>query len=485
MQSLQETPMYPDLTLIVGGDERRDGSAGTLILSDPSDGSQLTIAPRAGRPEAEEAVIAAEAGSAEWAALSAFERARIMRRAADIMRERADEAARIMSQEQGKPLTEARGEWMGSADLLDWFAEEGRRVYGRVVPSRAPDIQIQVLRHPIGPVAAFTPWNFPAWNTMQKVAPALGAGCAVVVKPASDTPGTAWLIGKCLLQAGLPPKAISVLWGAASDLSDALIAAPQIRKVSLTGSARVGRIVAASAGKHLKKVTMELGGHGPVIVAADADLDQLIPLAVQWKFRNCGQVCVSPTRFIVHDSIHDEFVRRFAQGAAALTVGRGVDEGVQMGPLTSAGQLGTVSDMVEDAVVKGARIETGGHRIGQTGNFYAPTILSGMADTMLAMNEEPFGPLALVIRVPDLDAAIAEANRLPVGLGAYLFTGRLATLHQVQSRVQTGMLGVNHFALALPETPFGGVRDSGFGSEGGSEGIEAYLTSMTVTARMI
>lgn len=477
--------MYPNLTLIVGGDERSEGSAGTLRLTDPSDGSELTIAPRAGRAEALEAARAAEQGAADWAALSALERSKIMRRAADIMRAQADDAARVMSMEQGKPLAEARGEWLGSADLLDWFAEEGRRVYGRIVPSRAPNIQIQVLKHPVGPVAAFTPWNFPAWNTMQKVAPALGAGCPVVIKPASDTPGTAWLIGKALLQAGLPAKAISVIWGATSELSDTLIKAPEIHKVSLTGSTRVGRIVAAQAGEALKKVTMELGGHGAVIIAADADLDHLIPLAVQWKFRNCGQVCVSPTRFIVDASIHDEFVRRFAEKARELKVGKGTQDGTQMGPLTSASGLGTVMDMVDDAVGKGAKVETGGARIGDSGYFYEPTILSGMTTDMLAMNEEPFGPLALVIRVNSLDEALAEANRLPVGLGSYLFTSSMTTAHRVQKELRTGMLGVNHFALALPETPFGGVRDSGFGSEGGSEGIEAYLTTMTVTTMMI
>lgn len=444
--------MYPNLTLIVSGEERNKGSAGTLCLTDPADGRELTIAPRAGRAEALQAA-AAEKGFAEWSALSALERSKIMRRAADIMRERADAAARIMSMEQGKPLAEARGEWLGSADLLDWFAEEGRRVYGRIVPSRAPNIQIQVLKHPIGPVAAFTPWNFPAWNTMQKVAPALGAGCSVVIKPASDTPGTAWLIGKCLLEAGLPPKAVSVIWGTTSELSDALIKAPEIRKVSLTGSTRVGRVVAAQAGEYLKKVTMELGGHGPVIVAADADLDHLIPLAVQWKFRNCGQVCVSPTRFIVEASIHDEFIRRFSEKARELKVGKGVEEGTQMGPLTSQNQLETVLSMVEDALTKGAKIETGGNRIGDTGNFYEPTILSGMTAEMLAMNEEPFGPLALVMRVHSLDEAIAESNRLPVGLGAYLFTSSMTTAHRVQNHLQAGMLGVNHFALALPETP--------------------------------
>lgn len=474
--------MYPQLTLIIGGETRTTGSAGEMRLTNPANGEGLACLPRAGRAEAEEATRVALAGFAEWSSLSPFERSKVLRRAADLMRERADEAARVMTLEQGKPLAEARGEWLGSADLLDWYAEEGRRVYGRIVASRASNIHLSVLKKPVGPVVAFTPWNFPAWNTMQKVAPTLGAGCSLVIKPSSETPGTAWMIARALLDAGLPGKAISVIWGASSELSETLIGAPEIRKVSLTGSTRVGRIVAARAGEHLKKVTMELGGHGPVIVSADADLDHLVPLAVQWKFRNAGQVCVSPTRFIVDDRIHDEFTRRFAEQAAALRLGNGLDGETQMGPLTQKTQLDTVSGMVTDAAGKGARVETGGARVGNIGNFFAPTVLSGMTPDMQAMNEEPFGPLALVIRSGSLDEALAEANRLPVGLGSYLFTRDAAVMRRVEGEIRAGMLGINHFALALPETPFGGVLDSGFGSEGGIEGIEAYLSAMTVTA---
>ncbi|PTW46607.1 NAD-dependent succinate-semialdehyde dehydrogenase [Rhodovulum kholense] len=474
--------MYPDLTLILGGEARATASEGTMTVSNPANGQDLATIPRAGRAEAEEAARLSLKGFADWSTLSPYDRSKVMRRAADLMRERADRAARVMTLEQGKPLAEARGEWLGSADLLDWFAEEGRRVYGRIVPSRAPSIHISVLKKPAGPVACFTPWNFPAWNTMQKVAPALGAGCSVVIKPASETPGSAWMIGQALLDAGLPPATISVVWGKTSEISDALIAAPEIRKVSLTGSTRVGRIVAAQAGQHLKKVTMELGGHGPVIVAADADLDRLVPMAVQWKYRNAGQVCVSPTRFIVDDAVHDAFVARLAEGAAALKLGDGLEEGTQMGPLTQKAQLTQVAEMVADAEAKGAKVETGGARVGNIGNFFAPTVVSGMTPEMLAMTEEPFGPIALVIRSEGLEASLAEANRLPVGLGAYLFTRSMEVSQAVQDRLKSGMLGINHFALALPETPFGGVLDSGYGSEGGIEGIEAYLSTMTVTA---
>lgn len=473
--------MYPKINLIIGGEPRDVGSAGQSELTNPADGTRLAVIPRGGRAEADEAASLALEGFFEWSGISPFERAKVLRRAAELMRDRVDGAARVITLEQGKPLAEARGEWLGSADLLDWFAEEGRRVYGRIIPSRTPNIQLSVIKKPIGPVSAFTPWNFPAWNAMQKIAPALGAGCSIVVKPSSETPGTAWMIAGALLDAGLPKKALSLVWGATAELSETLIRAKEIRKVSLTGSTRVGRVVAALAGECLKKVTMELGGHGPVIVAADADLDRLVPLAVQWKFRNAGQVCVSPTRFIVDASIHDRFVSEFAEVAAALKLGNGLDPATQMGPLTSRNQLQTVADMVSDAVMKGAKVETGGARVGNSGNFFAPTILSGVTPEMLAMNEEPFGPLVLMIRSRSLKESIAEANRLSVGLGSYLFTRDIGLVHKVQRSINAGMLGVNHFALALPETPFGGVIDSGFGSEGGVEGLDAYLTTMTVT----
>lgn len=474
--------MYPQAKLIIGGAERSQGSGGVLKVVNPADDEVLTTLPKAGAAEAEEAAALSLQGFADWSAMSAFERGKILRRAAENMRADVEAAARTMTLEQGKPISQARLEWNAAADLLDWYAEEGRRAYGRIVPSRTPEISLNVMRRPVGPVAAFAPWNFPAWGLMQKIAPALGAGCSVVVKPSEDTPGTAWHIGRALLEAGLPEKAISVIWGRASELSEVLVKSAAIRKVSLTGSIRVGRIVAALAGEHLKKVTMELGGHAPVIVAADADLDRLIPLAAQWKFRNAGQVCVAPTRFLVEDAVHDDFVRGFAAEASKLKVGAGIDEVTQMGPLCTRNQRNLVSGLVEDARAAGAKVETGGEAIGNSGNFYAPTILSGMTPAMRAMNEEPFGPLALVMRVNSVGDALQEANRMPVGLGSYAFTSSQHTAARVTRGIKAGMLGINHFALALPETPFGGVMDSGFGSEGGIEGLDAYLSTMLVTS---
>ena len=475
--------MFNSVALIVGGEDRPTGSAGTVDVVDPATGDVIATLPRGGAPEATEAARIAADGFASWSSQSAFDRYKTLRLAADIMRSKAEMAASILTREQGKPIAQATAEWSASADLLDWSAEEGRRTYGRIVPSRQSGISLSVLQRPVGAVAIMSPWNFPAWGLMQKIAPALAAGCAIVVKPSEDTPLTAWLIGRCLLEAGVTPAAVSIIWGSASAISSALVEAPQIRKISLTGSARVGRIVASAAGQHLKKVTMELSGHAPVIVAEDADLDALVPLAVTWKFRNAGQVCVSPTRFLVADPIHDEFVSRFANETKKLVVGPGSDSATQMGPLTTLGQLQLVDGLVQDAVAKGAKLETGGARLGNIGNFYAPTILSGVTSDMRGMNEEPFGPLALVARSGSLDEALEEANRLPVGLGSYAFTGSSATAERITANIKAGMLGINHFALALPETPFGGVLESGFGSEGGIEAITSYMSPMLVTHR--
>lgn len=469
---------------ILDGQERSEGSLGTRPLVNPATEDTIAQIAWCGEAEAREAAQLSVAGFAEWSAVSPYDRSRIMRRAADIMRDQADEAAAAMTREQGKPLVQARGEWLASADLLDWFAEEGRRAYGRLIPSRSADMGWAVHRRPVGPVAAFVPWNFPAWTPMQKVAPALAAGCSVVLKQAEETPSAGWYITKALLAAGLPPKALSLIWGDAPAISATLTAAPEIHKVTLTGSTRVGRLLAGAAGQHLKKVTMELGGHNPVIVARDADLDQAIALSTEFKFRNAGQVCVSPTRFLVEQPIYADFVAGVAEAAGKLRVGEGTRPDTQMGPLSTAGQLSKIEALAADAVQRGARVETGGARIGNRGYFFEPTVLSGMTPDMLAMNEEPFGPLMLVMPVADIDAALAEANRLPYGLASYAFTRDMVTERKIVNGIHAGMLGLNHFGLAMPETPFGGVGDSGMGSEGGIEGMDAYLRPFLVSAKV-
>lgn len=482
MTQKKEISMYPQAGLIIGGESRSKGSAGVLEVADPATDEILASLPKAGLPEVSEAAAASLQGFGDWSAFSPYERSKILRRAADLMRARAEEAARSLTMEQGKPLAQARLEWASSADLLDWFAEEGRRIYGRVIAGRVADSDLRVLRKPVGPVAALAPWNFPAWGMMQKIAPALASGCSVVAKPSEVTPVTTWHIAMCLLEAGLPPRAISVIWGSSSLISEALIKAPEIRKVTLTGSTRVGRIVAAMAGEHLKKVTMELGGHAPVIVARDADMSKLIPLAAQWKFRNAGQVCVSPTRFLVEDAVYDEFVDGLATAATKVSVGHGLEEGTTMGPLCTRNQRNVISAMVADARAKGARVVAGGDAIGNTGNFHAATVVAEAHSGLVAMNDEPFGPLALITRINSIDEGLAEANRMPVGLASYAFTSNVHTAAKITRLVRAGMLGINHFSMGLPETPFGGVLDSGFGSEGGIEGIEAYTSPMLVSA---
>ncbi|MEC3948277.1 NAD-dependent succinate-semialdehyde dehydrogenase [Sphingobium sp. HWE2-09] len=469
---------------IFDGQERSTGSLGTMDLMNPATGDVIAVIPKCGEEEALEAARLSVQGFATWSTMAAFDRAKIMRRAADLMRAEADDAAVEMTREQGKPLAQAKGEWLGSADLLDWYADEGRRAYGRLIPTRASDMRWAVHRRPIGPVAAFTPWNFPAWTPMQKIAPALSAGCSMVLKCAEETPSTTWRIARALLAAGLPPKVLTILWGDAPAISAALCAAPEIHKVTLTGSTRVGRILASAAGHHLKKVTMELGGHNPVIVARDADLATVVPLASEFKFRNAGQVCVSPTRFIVEQPLYADFVAGVTEAAKQLRVGNGMDADTQMGPLATAGQLSKIEALSADAVQHGATLETGGSRIGNSGYFFEPTILSGMTPDMLAMNEEPFGPLMLIMPVPDIDAALAEANRLPYGLASYAFTNDMRTERKIVAEMHAGMLGINHFAMAMPETPFGGVGDSGLGSEGGIEGMDAYLRPFLVSAKV-
>ena len=474
--------MFPEAGLIIGGVQRHLGSAGTMEIINPATDEVLAKLPKAGLLEVAEAAEISLQGFAEWSAISAYERSKILRRAADLMRARSEDAARCLTLEQGKPLAQSRLEWAGSADLLEWFAEEGRRTYGRIIPGRVAEADLRVLRKPVGPVAALAPWNFPAWGMMQKIAPALAAGCSVVAKPSEATPVTTWHIAMCLLEAGLPPKAISVIWGSSSLISEGLIKAPEIRKVSLTGSTRVGRIGAAMAGEHLKKVTMELGGHAPVIVARDADMSKLIPLAAQWKFRNAGQVCVSPTRFLVEDAVYDDFVNGLAQAASRIRVGDGMEDGTAMGPLCTRNQRNVISAMVADARAKGARVVAGGDAIGNVGNFHAPTVIADAHPGLMAMNDEPFGPLALVARIGSIDEALVEANRMPVGLAAFAFTTNAHTAAKITRSVKAGMLGINHFAMGLPETPFGGILDSGFGSEGGIEGLEAYTSPMLVSA---
>jgi succinate-semialdehyde dehydrogenase/glutarate-semialdehyde dehydrogenase len=370
---------------------------------------------------------------------------------------------------------------MAAADIIDWFAEEARRAYGRVVPARAEGIYQLVVKEPVGPVAAFTPWNFPINQVVRKLSAAVATGCSIIVKAPEETPASPAALVRAFVDAGLPNGVVGLVYGVPAEISEYLIPHPVIRKVTFTGSTPIGKHLAALAGAHMKRVTMELGGHAPAIVFDDADLEHAAKTLAAAKFRNAGQVCVSPTRFLVQEKLYEPFVARFTALAQGLQVGDGMAADTQMGPLAHDRRIPWVEGLVADARQKGAEVHTGGERIGNKGYFYQPTVMTGVGRDARMMNEEPFGPLAMIAPFTDLDEVVEEANRLPFGLASYAFTRSARTANAIAARVETGMMTINHLGLALPEVPFGGVKDSGYGSEGGSEAIEAYLNTKFVT----
>ena len=372
-------------------------------------------------------------------------------------------------------------ETLAAADIIEWFADEGMRVYGRIVPSRNLAVRQMVLKDPVGPVAAFTPWNFPINQAVRKVGAALAAGCSIIVKAAEETPAAPAELIRAFVDAGVPSGAIGLVYGNPAEISGYLIPHPVIRKISFTGSTVVGKQLAALAGQHMKRVTMELGGHAPVIVAEDADIELAVKSAGAAKFRNAGQVCIAPTRFLVHESIRGDFIAALAGYAQGLKVGDGLAEGTQMGPLANPRRISAMTEVMEDAVKQGATVATGGARIGDAGNFFAPTVLVDVPLDAKVFNDEPFGPVAAVRSFNTLQEAIAEANRLPYGLAGYAFTRSLKSAHLLSQRVEVGMLWINQPALPSAEMPFGGLKDSGYGSEGGPEALETYLNTRAIS----
>ena len=452
-------------------------------IYDPATGSAIGEVPFAETADLDEALAAAARAFPKWRATSAFERYTIIRKAASLLRERAEMVARKITAEQGKPLFEARIEATMAADHIDWNAEEARRAYGRLIPSRGPDITQTVILEPVGPVAGFSPWNFPVTQLVRKIAAALSAGCTIIAKAPEETPASTMELVRCFEDAGVPAGVVNLVFGVPAEISEHLIASDVIRKVSFTGSVPVGRHLSQLAGKHLKRTTMELGGHSPFIVTADADIDKVVPLAAGMKFRNAGQVCASPTRFYIEEPAFERFVDGFVAQAKALVVGPGLDETTKMGPLAHKRRPEAIEAFVQEARDRGANIPAGGRRAGNQGYFYEPTVLTHVPDDARIMREEPFGPVAIVNPVSSLDEAIAQANRLPYGLSAYAFTNSLEAADRLAGEVETGTLSINHFGLAMPETPFGGIKDSGHGSEGGTEGLQAYLQTKFVTRK--
>ncbi|HTI02244.1 MAG TPA: NAD-dependent succinate-semialdehyde dehydrogenase [Acidisoma sp.] len=472
---------YPDTQLFIDGQWGPAAAGGALPVVNPSTGERIGSLARAEVADLDRALAAAERGFQVWRRTSAFERAKIMRRAAALMRERVEQIAPLMTMEQGKPLAEARIETALSADIIDWLAGEAPRAYGRVIPPRAEHVMQTVVREPVGPVAAFAPWNFPINQIVRKISAALAAGCSIIAKGPEETPASPAALVQAFHDAGVPPGVINLVYGDPATISSYLIPHPVIRKITFTGSTAVGKKLAGLAGEHMKRVTMELGGHAPAIVFEDADLDKAVTLLAASKFRNAGQVCVSPTRFLVQESVYDRFVEDFAAAARAIKVGDGLAEGTTMGPLANARRVQAMEALVQDSVQKGAQLVAGGQRIGNAGNFFQPTVLSRVPLDARCMTEEPFGPVALFRPFSKMDDLIAEANRLPYGLAAYAYTRSAETAHAVSTRVESGMISINHAGLGVPETPFGGIKDSGYGSEGGSEAIDAYLITKFVT----
>jgi succinate-semialdehyde dehydrogenase / glutarate-semialdehyde dehydrogenase len=473
--------MYSDVSLFIDGAWGPAAGGRTIDVVSPATGDKIGTVPHAAISDLDRALEAADKGFKTWRKVSAFDRSKVMRKAADILRERSDSIARLLTMEQGKPLAEAKGEVMAGADVIDWFAEEARRAYGRVIPARAEGVYQLVIKEPVGPVAAFTPWNFPINQVVRKLSAGLAAGCSIIVKAPEETPASPAELIRAFADAGVPAGVINLVYGVPSEISEYLIPHPIIRKMSFTGSTVVGKQLAAIAGAHMKRVTMELGGHAPAIVFDDADVDVASRMLAGAKYRNAGQVCVSPTRMLVQEKVYEQFVEGFVAHTKNVKVGDGLESGTTMGPLANARRITAMETFIGDARQKGATVRTGGSRIGNKGNFFEPTVMTDVPMEARVMNEEPFGPLAIISPFRGFDDVVSEANRLPFGLASYAFTRSAKTANAIAGSVEAGMMTINHMGLALPEVPFGGVKDSGYGSEGGSEAIEAYLNTKFVT----
>ncbi|HVM38504.1 MAG TPA: NAD-dependent succinate-semialdehyde dehydrogenase [Sphingomicrobium sp.] len=461
-----------DLKLFIDGSWRAGEDRDHFTVVNPVTGSGIAELPLASEADLDEALAAAERAYPQWRAIDVEKRGSILRKAAKLLRERADEIGRLMTQEQGKPFAEAKAEVLGSAQMFDWYAEEAKRDYGRVLVRPTGQRSI-VLHQPVGPVATFTPWNFPIYLLAKKVAAALAAGCSVISKPPEETPGCTGALARALDDAGLPKGVFQLVHGVPDMVSRKLIGSPVIRKMSFTGSVPVGKHLMKLAADSMTRVTLELGGHAPVLIFDDCDLEKTLDMVVPQKFRNAGQVCVSPTRFYVQQGIYEAFVKGFAERTRQVKVGDGLEADTKMGPLANQRRPEAIARLVEDARAKGAKVLAGGEP-GTSGYFYQPTLLADVPLEAEIMNNEPFGPVAVSRPFASMDEAIEQANRLPYGLAAFVFTenGRRANL--LGDAIEAGMVGINSFAISTADAPFGGVKDSGFGSEGGKEGLETY-----------
>jgi len=474
--------MYSELGLYIDGAWRKTGGAGkSEEVINPATEKPLATLPHANKADLDAALESAKAGFAKWKTTSAYDRSKIMLKAAQLMRDRHDAISKIMVMEQGKPYVEARAEVLGSADIIDWYAEEGRRSYGRIVPGRGKGIRQLVVHEPIGVTAAFTPWNFPVLTPARKIGGALAAGCSLILKASEETPGACVEIVRCFADAGLPPGVLNLVFGVPAEVSEHLLSKDAVRKISFTGSIPVGKHLAQLAAKGMKRTTMELGGHSPVVVFADADPEKAADTIAAFKYRNAGQVCISPTRFYVQQDVYKKFLARFTEYAKGVKVGDGLEKGITMGPLANSRRLDAMDSFVADAKDRGGKIQTGGTRRGNQGYFYEPTVITDIPDDSKIMTQEPFGPLAPIVTFKTFDEVVERANSLEFGLAAYAFTSSATTAAAIGDAIESGMVGVNSIAISTPETPFGGVKESGHGSEGGTEGLSAYLVTKFIS----
>jgi succinate-semialdehyde dehydrogenase/glutarate-semialdehyde dehydrogenase len=473
--------MYETLALYIDGQFLSGEGRREQDVWDPATGQTIGKLPHASRADLDRALASAQKAFQSWKHSSPMDRSRILRKVADLARERSQEIGRNITLDQGKPLAEAVAEVVSCADHADWHAEECRRIYGRVVPARLPNVRQTVVREPIGVVAAFTPWNFPFNQAIRKICAAIGAGCTIIIKGPEDSPSAVVAIARMFHDAGLPPGILNLVWGVPAEVSEYLIKSPIVRKISFTGSVPVGKQLASMASAHMKRSTMELGGHSPVIVFDDAEIERAAEMLVGFKFRNAGQVCVSPTRFYVQEKAYDKFVAKFIDATRAITVGHGLEPATRMGPLAHERRVPAMESFVEDARAVGANVQVGGGRMAGAGNFFAPTVVTEVPDHARLMTLEPFGPIAPITRFSTFDEVVARANSLPYGLASFAFTSSAKTSQAIGMALEAGMVSINHWGLALPELPFGGIKDSGIGSEGGTETFDGYLNTKLIS----
>jgi len=473
--------MYETLAMYIDGQWCQGGDGKSENVLNPATEASLGRLPHASRADLDRALEAAAKGFKLWRATNAYDRGRILKKTAEIIRQRQEQIATILTLEEGKVLAEARLEVGTTADIIEWMGEEGRRAYGRIIPGRAPNVRQMAIKEPVGPCAAFTPWNFPGITPARKIAGALGAGCSLIIKASEETPGTCIAIVRAFHDAGLPAGVLNLVFGVPNDISTYLIGSPVIRKISFTGSIPVGKHLAKMAAEGMKKATMELGGHSPVIVFDDVDPVKVADMAAGGKYRNAGQVCIAPTRFFVHESSYKKFAERFVEIANGLKLGNGLEAETKMGPMANERRVQAMEMFVADAKSKGGKIAAGGERHGNSGYFFRPTVLTDLPGDARVLNEEPFGPVAPIMPFKTFDEVVERANALPFGLAAYAFTNSTKTATAVADALESGMVGVNHLAISLPETPFGGIKESGYGHEGGIEGLDAYLNTKFVT----